>query len=81
MHEIALFVEDHAHRVVVRTLVERVAQEVGLAVHLHWDRVAVLSDGSPLNPVTRLSGTHRLLRSEWAGRDQSDRRACGRERH
>ena len=36
MHEIALFVEDHAHRVVVGTLVERVAQATGVAVHLHW---------------------------------------------
>ena len=36
MHEIALFVEDHAHRVIVGALVDRVAQEIGVAVHLQW---------------------------------------------
>lgn len=36
MRQIALFVEDHAHRQVIGTLVQRIAGEVGVAIHLDW---------------------------------------------
>ncbi len=36
MNDIALFVEDHAHRVVVGALVRRIAEERGIVVRLQW---------------------------------------------
>ncbi len=36
MHDVALFVEDNAHRQVVGALVQRLAEESGLAVRLNW---------------------------------------------
>ena len=44
MHDVALFVEDHAHRQVVGALVQRLAEESGLAVRLDW-RSAVRGHG------------------------------------
>lgn len=36
MREIALFVEDYAHRQVIGTLVQRLANQYGIAINLHW---------------------------------------------
>ena len=36
MREIALFVEDYAHRQVIGTLVERIAAEYGVSIRLNW---------------------------------------------
>ena len=36
MHEIALFVEDLAHQLIIGTLVRRIAVEHRVAVHLNW---------------------------------------------
>ena len=36
MREIALFVEDHAHRQVIGALVQRIAEESDVAIHLDW---------------------------------------------
>ena len=36
MREIALFVEDYAHKQVIGTLVQRIAVEGGINVHLDW---------------------------------------------
>ena len=44
MREIALFVEDHAHRQVIGALVQRIAEECEIAIHLDW-RNAVRGHG------------------------------------
>ena len=44
MHEIALFVEDEAHRQIIGPLVHRIAAEQGAAVRLNW-RSAVRGRG------------------------------------
>lgn len=44
MREIALFVEDYAHRQVIGALVQRIAEECGIAIHLDW-RNAVRGHG------------------------------------
>ena len=36
MREIALFVEDYAHRQVIGALVQRIAEECEIAIHLDW---------------------------------------------
>lgn len=36
MREIALFVEDFAHQKIIGSLVERLAQEAGIALHADW---------------------------------------------
>ena len=64
MHEIALFVEDHAHRVVVGTLVERVAQEIGVAVHLQW-RSATGGHGMVVQQLERYLRDLRTQGSPW----------------
>lgn len=44
MREIALFVEDYAHRQVIGALVQRIAEECEIAIHLDW-RNAVRGHG------------------------------------
>ena len=44
MREIALFGEDYAHRLVIGALIQRLAQEAGIAVRLDW-RSAVHGHG------------------------------------
>lgn len=36
MHEIALFVEDSSHRLIIEPLVHRIAEEFGASVRLNW---------------------------------------------
>ena len=36
MREIALFVEDYAHRQVIGALVQRIAEKCEIAIHLDW---------------------------------------------
>ena len=36
MREIALFVEDYAHQQVIGALIQRMTEEYGIAVRLHW---------------------------------------------
>ena len=36
MREIALFVEDNAHQQIIGALIQRMAEEYGIAVRLHW---------------------------------------------
>ena len=47
MREIALFVEDYAHRQVIGALVQRIAEECEIAIHLDW-RNAVRGHGKVL---------------------------------
>ena len=44
MREIALFVEDYAHRQIIGALVQRIAEECEIAIHLDW-RNAVRGHG------------------------------------
>ena len=44
MREIALFVEDYAHRQVIGALVQRIAEKCEIAIHLDW-RNAVRGHG------------------------------------
>ena len=64
MHEIALFVEDHAHRVVVGALVERIAHEIGVAVHLQW-RSATGGHGRVVQQLERYLRDLRTQGSPW----------------
>ena len=52
MHDIALFVEDYAHRQVVGALLLRLADESGLTVRLHW-RNAVGGRGRVVHELKR----------------------------
>ena len=52
MREIALFVEDNAHREVVGALLRRLANESGLAVHLDW-RSAIRGRGRVAQELKR----------------------------
>ncbi len=36
MHEIALFVEDSSHRLIIEPLVRRIAEEAGASIQLNW---------------------------------------------
>ena len=52
MREVALFVEDNAHRQVVGTLVQRLANESGLTVRLDW-RTATRGRGQVVRQLRR----------------------------
>ena len=52
MRNVALFVEDNAHRQVIGALVKRLADECGVAVHLDW-RNAVRGHGRVVQELKR----------------------------
>ena len=60
MREIALFVEDYAHRQVIGTLVQRIAEESDVAIQLDW-RNAVGGHGKV---ITELNNYMRDLRRQ-----------------
>ena len=64
MHEIALFVEDHAHRVIVGALVERIVQESGVAVRPQW-RSATGGHGRVVQQLERYLRDLRVQGSPW----------------
>lgn len=52
MHEVALFVEDNAHRQVVGTVLQRLADESGVTVRLDW-RSAIGGRGRMVQELKR----------------------------
>jgi hypothetical protein len=57
MREIALFVEDHAHRQVIGALVQRIAEESDVAIQLDW-RNAVGGHGKIFQAFCRGTARH-----------------------
>ena len=64
MREIALFVEDYAHRQVIGALVQRIAEECEIAIHLDW-RNAVRGHGKVIAELNNYMRDLRRQGGPW----------------
>ena len=67
MYEIALFVEDNAHRQVIGALVQGVAEQHGIMVELSW-RTAVRGYGRVVHELTNFVRDMTRQGAPWAAR-------------
>ena len=64
MHEIAMFVEDNAHRQVIGALLQRVADQYGVTIELRW-RTAVGGYGRVVQELTNYLRDMRRQGAPW----------------